>query len=173
VPDGSLEIWAGSIAVHLFEVAFLERLAATGSMLPYHRAIKKVPYLDEKGQIVQPQEPNAVKFEMFVFDALPLARKALAVETNRREEFEPLKNAEGENSPATVRQAMSDLFAGWLEQAGAAVAKGPNGSAAVPIEISPLFALDAEELRARVRRTQPVTGPLHLDATGTAAPRSS
>jgi UDP-N-acetylglucosamine/UDP-N-acetylgalactosamine diphosphorylase len=104
---------------------------------------------------------------MFVFDALPLARQALAVETSRREEFEPLKNAEGENSPATVRQALSDLFAGWLEQAGIAVARRPDGTAAVPIEISPLFALDAEELRARLQRGEPVTGPLLLEGVST------
>jgi UDP-N-acetylglucosamine/UDP-N-acetylgalactosamine diphosphorylase len=97
---------------------------------------------------------------------LPLARKALAVETSRREEFEPLKNAEGENSPATVRQAMSNLYADWLNQAGIAVARRPDGSAAIPIEISPLFALDAEELRAKLQRLETVATPLLLESAG-------
>ena len=162
-PDGDLEIWAGSIAVHLFDVAFLQRLAGAGAMLPYHRALRKVPCLDAGGRPVWPDAPNAVKFEMFVFDALPLAHRTLVVETSRREEFEPLKNAAGENSPATVRQAMSDLYAGWLNRAGVEVIRRADGSAAVAIEIGPLLALDAEELRARRPRTGPVACPLVLD----------
>ncbi|HUT10648.1 MAG TPA: UDPGP type 1 family protein [Thermoguttaceae bacterium] len=161
--DGSLEIWAGNIAVHVFNLSFLQRLAANGSMLPFHRAIKKVPYLDERGRLVRPAENNAVKFEMFVFDALPLARKALVVETDRREEFEPLKNATGENSPQTVRQVMSSVFAGWLRRAGIEVSTREDGSAAFPLEISPLLALDAEELRTRLPRHPPVDEALLLD----------
>ncbi len=162
-PDGGLEIWAGSIAVHLFDVAFLQRLAGAGAMLPYHRALKKVARLDDGGRPVWPAAPNAVKFELFVFDALPLAQSLLVVETSRPEEFEPLKNAAGENSPATVRQALSDLYAAWLNGAGVEVVRRPDGSAAVAIEIGPLLALDAEELRARRPRTGPVACPLVLD----------
>jgi UDP-N-acetylglucosamine/UDP-N-acetylgalactosamine diphosphorylase len=160
---GGLELWAGSIAVHVFDVAFLGRLAGAGALLPYHRALTKVPCLDDAGRPVWPAEPNAVKFEMFVFDALPLARTALVVETSRREEFEPLKNAAGENSPATVRQALSDLYADWLNGAGIEVVRRPDGSAAVAVEIGPLLALDAEELRARPPRTGPVACPVVLD----------
>lgn len=160
---GELAIRAGSIGVHLFALTFLERLASTGQMLPYHSARKVVPFLDETGATVRPAEPNAVKFEMFVFDALPLARKAVIMETSRREEFEPLKNAEGDNSPVTVRQAMADLFADWLGTAGVNVSRRPNGAAAVAIEISPLYALDAEELRDQVSHLETVTEPLYLD----------
>jgi UDP-N-acetylglucosamine/UDP-N-acetylgalactosamine diphosphorylase len=161
--EGRLEIWAGSIAIHIFNVAFLQRLAAGASMLPFHRALKKVPLLDERGNLVKPDAPNAIKFEMFIFDAIPLANKVLAVECARREEFEPLKNAEGENSPASVRQAMADLFGSWLQQAGVEVPRRPDGAVAVPIEIGPLFALDAEELRASLKKIDDVTGPLLLD----------
>lgn len=162
--DGRLEIWAGSIAIHIFNVEFLRRLASACSLLPFHRAIKKVPYLDDSGELVRPDMPNAMKFEMFVFDAIPLANKVLAVETDRREEFEPLKNAEGENSPESVRQAMSNLFGSWLLQAGVEAPRRADGAVAVPIEISPLFALDAEELRANLKTTDPVTEPLLLEA---------
>ncbi len=161
---GDLELWAGSIAVHVFSLDFLQRLAKGGSVLPYHRAIKRVPFVAANGDSIDPAEPNAIKFEMFVFDALPLARRVLVLETDRAEEFEPLKNAEGENSPATVKQAMSNLFAGWLEQAGLRVARRGDGSAAVPIEISPLVALDAGELRDRLTRTEAGTEPFLLDA---------
>lgn len=162
--DGQLAIWAGSIAIHIFNVEFLARLASTGRMLPYHCAHKKVPCLDDRGELLKPDAPNAIKFELFIFDAVPLARKVLAVETDRREEFEPLKNAEGENSPASVQRAMTDLFGSWLRQAGVEVPRRPDGSVAVPIEISPLFALDAEELRANLRNTEPVTKSLLLEA---------
>jgi UDP-N-acetylglucosamine/UDP-N-acetylgalactosamine diphosphorylase len=161
--DGSLEIWAGSIAVHVFNTTFLERLSGDGLNLPYHRAIKSVPHLDQAGRRVEPAVPNAIKFEMFVFDALPLADKALVMETDRRQEFEPLKNATGDCSPDSVRRAMSNLFAGWLEEAGLQVPYRPDGSVAVPIEIGPLVALDAEELGERLLCRDPVEGPLLLD----------
>lgn len=159
---GELDLWAGSIAIHCFSLAFLRRLAKTGSMLPVHRAVKKVSFVNENGEVVKPPEPNALKFEMFIFDALPLADRVLVVETSRQEEFEPLKNAEGAYSAASVRQAMSNLFARWLNHAGIEVSHQRDGLAAVPIEISPLLATSAEELRARLQRTEPVTAPLYL-----------
>jgi UDP-N-acetylglucosamine/UDP-N-acetylgalactosamine diphosphorylase len=61
-----------------------------------------------------------------------------------------------------VRQAISNLAANWLEKAGVAVPRNPNGDAAVPLEISPLFALDADELAARVDRSLVIQGPLYL-----------
>ena len=149
-PAGGLELWAGSIAIHVFDRAFVERLVTGGATLPYHRAVKKVPFLDDDGRKVSPAEPNAVKFETFIFDALPMANRYAIVETDRAVEFEPLKNATGADSPATVRARMSDLFAGWLENAGATVARGPDGAVPFGIEISPLYAVDAEELRAKV-----------------------
>ena len=90
---------------------------------------------------------NAVKFEQFIFDTLPLARRALVLETGRAAEFEPLKNASGDSSPETVRQRLSDAAADVLEAAGAIVARRPDGSAAVPIELSPLIAADPERAR--------------------------
>ncbi len=160
-PDGGLELWAGSIAIHVFERAFIERLVSEAS-LPYHRAIKKVKFVDEAGNLVDPPSPNAVKFETFIFDALPLAERYAVVETDRAVEFEPLKNATGPDSPATVRQRMSDLFAGWLEGAGASVPRRPDGSVPFGIEISPLFALDAAELKAKIPPGTRIDGPTYL-----------
>ena len=117
-PEGRLELWAGSIAIHVLERSFIERIVGE-HQLPFHRAIKKVTYVNAQGETVKPAEPNAVKFEQFIFDALPLARRWAIVETDRTCEFEPLKNAVGPDSPATVHQRMSDLFGNWLEQAGA------------------------------------------------------
>jgi UDP-N-acetylglucosamine/UDP-N-acetylgalactosamine diphosphorylase len=161
-PDGRLQLWAGSIAIHLFELAFIERLASGEIGLPFHRAIKKVPYVREDGNVVKPESPNAVKFEQFIFDALPLAERWTLVETDRAQEFEPLKNATGPDSPATVRQRMSDNFADWLESAGAKVSRRPDGSVPFGIEISPLLALDAGELKGKVPVGQVVDEPIYL-----------
>jgi UDP-N-acetylglucosamine/UDP-N-acetylgalactosamine diphosphorylase len=160
-PDGNLELWAGSIAIHVLERSFIERLLH-GLNLPFHRAIKKVPYVDDSGNLIDPPAPNAVKFERFIFDALPLARKGTMVETDRVVEFEPLKNATGPDSPATVRQRMSDLHAGWLEHAGAVVPRRSDGSVPFGIEISPLFALDAAELKSKLEPGLVVEGPIYL-----------
>jgi UDP-N-acetylglucosamine/UDP-N-acetylgalactosamine diphosphorylase len=160
-PEGNLELWAGSIAVHIFERAFIERIVGQ-LQLPFHRALKKVPYVDESGALVQPTGPNAMKFERFIFDALPLAERWTMVETDRAVEFEPLKNAMGPDSPATVRQRMSDLFADWLERAGATVPRRANGTVPFGIEISPLFALDDEELRSKLEPGLVVEAPLYL-----------
>lgn len=160
-PDGGLRYWAGSIAVHVLEREFIERLVG-GLNLPFHRALKKVPYIDETGNRAQPAAPNAVKFERFIFDALPLAEHWTLVETDRAVEFEPLKNATGPDSPASVRQRMSDLYAGWLERAGANVPRRSDGTVPFGIEISPLYALDAAELRRKLEPGLNVEGPLYL-----------
>jgi UDP-N-acetylglucosamine/UDP-N-acetylgalactosamine diphosphorylase len=160
-PDGQLELRAGSIAIHVLERAFIERLVGE-QRLPFHRAIKKVPFVDPRGELVKPLEPNAVKFEQFIFDALPRAASWTIVETDRSTEFEPLKNAVGPDSPATVHQRMSDLFGNWLEQAGATVPRRPDGSVAFGLEISPLFALDAQELRSRIEPGLVVERPIYF-----------
>ncbi len=161
-PDGGLQLWAGSIAVHALERSFVERLAGGETKLPFHRAIKKVAHADSNGEVARPDAPNAVKFERFIFDALPLAERYALVETDRSVEFEPLKNATGPDSPATVRQRMSDQFADWLESAGARVERRPDGSVPFGIEISPLYALDASELKSKLAPGLVVEGPLYL-----------
>jgi UDP-N-acetylglucosamine/UDP-N-acetylgalactosamine diphosphorylase len=160
-PEGRLELWAGSIAIHVLERTFIERLVSE-HQLPFHRAIKKVPYVDESGEIIKPSEPNAVKFEQFIFDALPLAERWAIVETDRASEFEPLKNAVGPDSPATVHQRMSDLFGNWLELAGAVVPRRGDGTIPFGIEISPLFALDAQELRSKLEPGMKIERPVYL-----------
>lgn len=147
---GRLRLWAGSPAIHLFDLGFLRRLTRDADQLPWHLARKKVPCLDAGGQPCWPSQENALKFERFIFDVLPLAWRWAVQAIHRRKEFAPLKNETGPDSPLAVQQAMSDLAADWLEQAGAIVPRRPDGSAAVAVEISPLFALDAEELAAKI-----------------------
>jgi UDP-N-acetylglucosamine/UDP-N-acetylgalactosamine diphosphorylase len=147
--DGSLAYSAGSIALHVFRLGFMADLARSAE-LPFHRARKQVPYLDEQGNRIEPVTANAIKFEQFIFDTLPLARRSLVIETSRTAEFEPLKNATGSSSPESVRRRLSDAAADLLEGIGAVVARQTDGSAAVPIELSPLIAADPAALRTRV-----------------------
>lgn len=147
--DGRLRFRAGNIAVHAISLAFAERLAegAEGFGLPFHRARKKVPHVDPAtGDRVEPEAPNAVKFETFVFDAMPLAGRAIVMETSRREEFAPIKNAEGDDSPASSRVAQSERAASWLEARGVRVARDADGRVAASIEIQPRTALCAADL---------------------------
>jgi UDP-N-acetylglucosamine/UDP-N-acetylgalactosamine diphosphorylase len=159
---GRLRIWAGSPAIHYFSVDFLERVTRGHTRMPFHVARKKVPHIDERGNHVEPTKENALKFEMFIFDVLPRADRWTVVETSRREEFVPLKNATGADSPAVVKQAISDRAGDWLTRAGVSVPRRPDGSVAVPLEISPLYALDAEELANKVDRTIKITEPTFL-----------
>lgn len=148
--DGKLWIAAGSPAIHIFDLQFLERMTSQGVRIPFHIARKKVPYLNQQRQRVEPERENALKFERFIFDLLPLADRWVIVETSRSGEFVPLKNATGPDSPETVRQALSNLHAGWLEAAGKQLPHKENGDVGVAVEVSPLFALDAEELARRL-----------------------
>ena len=180
--DGSLSIWAGSIAVHAIDVGLLRRTASAGtgpffgqqsplagepsaenmdlspSGLPFHIARKKVAYIDSAGNRVEPAAPNAIKFERFIFDLMPQARGAIVVEVDPQSAFGPLKNASGakEDTPESVRGQLSALHRGWLRQAGGEVDDN------VPVEISPLYALDAEELRAKVRPGTSIEKPTYF-----------
>ncbi len=145
-PDGSLAFELGSIAIHIISVNFIERLNKHGFVLPLHRAVKKIPYIDEEGRRVEPKEPNGVKLESFVFDALPLAKKSIILQTLRSEEFAPTKNATGVDSAETPRQMMIDRAAAWLESAGVKVPRKPDGLPDCVIEISPGFALTREDV---------------------------
>jgi UDP-N-acetylglucosamine/UDP-N-acetylgalactosamine diphosphorylase len=118
--------------------------------------------LMRRGNPVTPERENALKFELFIFDVLPLAERWTAVETSRREEFAPLKNATGADSPERVQQAISDLAGDWLTQAGVTVPRRPDGSVAVPLEISPLYALDAAELKEKVEPRLRIEGPTYF-----------
>jgi len=144
--DGSLKLWAGNIAVHVFEVAFLERVSRDSGSMPFHIARKAVPHLNEVGALVTPEKPTAIKFERFIFDLMPAARHSLVYEVDQQKSFAPLKNASGAktDSPESVQAQMIALHRGWLESAGVKVDDG------VRVEISPLFALDAAGVAERV-----------------------
>jgi UDP-N-acetylglucosamine/UDP-N-acetylgalactosamine diphosphorylase len=112
---GELVYWAGSIAIHVLEVAFARKVAANANaLLPFHASAKKVPYLDEAGRLVKPAQPNAHKLERFLFDAIRVAERVALLEVRRADEYAPVKNAEGQDSAHTARGALDALVRRWL-----------------------------------------------------------
>lgn len=144
--DGTLVFSSGSIAIHIINVDFVEQLNSRGFALPIHRAVKKIPHLDENGKMLTPQKPNGIKLETFVFDALPLGEKSIILETLRGEEFAPVKNAQGPDSPEVTRRMMINRAAGWLKSAGIDIPTKPDGSVDCEIEIAPSFAIAREDV---------------------------
>lgn len=140
---GELKLWAGNIAVHVFDRTFLESVVASADGLPFHRASKVVPHVDEAGVLVEPQSANAIKFERFVFDLLPLAERAFVVEGDPSQVFAPVKNANGAtvDTPDTAQTALLNLHRAWLRNAGAHV---PDS---LRVEIHPHWALDADDAK--------------------------
>jgi UDP-N-acetylglucosamine/UDP-N-acetylgalactosamine diphosphorylase len=129
---GRLRYLAGSIAIHILDREFVRRMAAgsgagDGPVMPFHRADKKIATIDPDGNPVQPVRQNGAKFEMFVFDALPFARNGLVIETRRADDFSPVKNAEGMDSPRTAREDLLRQYARWLKGVGAWVETVPVG----------------------------------------------
>ena len=154
---GRLRYLAGSIAIHVLDREFVRRLATAGSeaALPFHRADKKIVTIDAAGRPVPPAQPNGVKFEMFVFDALPFARRPLVIETDRADDFSPVKNAAGVDSPQSARADQLRQAARWLRGVGAAIETDPTGLPPIAVEVSPLFGDDAASFAASWARQSP------------------
>ena len=143
--SGNLRFHAGSIAVHLLNRNFIERMAKDNNpecSLSFHIAKKKVPTIDQKGNLVVPEKPNGIKFEQFIFDALPFARNPIIVEVSRKDAFSPIKNAQGIDSPLSSTDDQLRQFARWATAAGVSIPVDDTGLPDFPFEVSPLFACD-------------------------------
>jgi UDP-N-acetylglucosamine/UDP-N-acetylgalactosamine diphosphorylase len=144
--DGQLTYRAGNIAVHAIRRDFIERLTAGGELeLPWHLARKRMKAVDPVSGA--PCEVDGVKFETFVFDALAATTSSVVLEVDRALEFSPVKNAEGSDSPATCRQAMTGMFAAWMTAAGHRLPDA-GGDGTLPIEVDPRVAEDAAQFKA-------------------------
>jgi UDP-N-acetylglucosamine/UDP-N-acetylgalactosamine diphosphorylase len=156
--DGGPVFWAGNTAIHVFDAGFLESMAASNSALPFHVAKKTVAYSDAAGRTIEPAEPNAIKFERFIFDLMPAADRAIVVEVDPAQAFAPVKNAPGApfDTPESAQAQMIALHAGWLRAAGCEVSDD------VAVEISPMFAQNAQELAAQIRTGMAVTAPRYF-----------
>ncbi len=141
--DGGLLYRAGNLAVHVFDLDFAQTMATTD--LPLHMAHKNVQALADG---LTAQRRPGVKFETFVFDALPFADKTVVQLCLREEEFAPVKNRFGLDSIATARRAMTVRARRWLETASPNFCLPTSGS----IEIAPGVALDSRDLQSQCDR---------------------
>lgn len=167
LPDGRLRFHAGSIAVHAFTLEFLARSSVAAEALPLHLAHKAVPFVDDSGRRVTPSAPNAVKFERFIFDLMPLARRVTLVEIDPADGFAPLKNPPGHAADTLdhVRAALDSFARRLLARAGVDVADG------VPVELAPWVAEPADIAAAcapgsRIARPTVIGAPWRAASAG-------
>ncbi len=147
-PDGSFKYRGGSIAIHVFKREFLEE-ESSQAKLPYHLAHKKIPFIDKTGKLTQPAVPNGYKFEMFIFDALKDAERAVIMEVDRTKEFSPVKNKRGIDSAKTARRDLVNYYRYMLEETGVKIPSDFSPDKSL-IEISANFALDVEDLKKKI-----------------------
>lgn len=108
--NGELKYGESNIIVHIFELETMEYISK--NILPYHPAFKKANHLDENGNVVIATEPNAYKFEAFIFDAFEQLDNMSILRVNREEEFAPVKNSDekGLDCPKTARELYKKYF---------------------------------------------------------------
>ena len=102
LPNGDPAYNFGVILNYLFSIDELERIRENS--LPLHVVEKKIPYLDENGNLVKPTEPNGYKFELLVLDMIHEMRDTLPFEVKREYEFAPIKNPTGIDSVESARE---------------------------------------------------------------------
>eukprot|EP00002_Diphylleia_rotans_P036072 TRINITY_DN7923_c0_g1_i1.p1 TRINITY_DN7923_c0_g1~~TRINITY_DN7923_c0_g1_i1.p1 ORF type:complete len:511 (-),score=108.75 TRINITY_DN7923_c0_g1_i1:1606-3138(-) len=156
---GSLVFNAAHICINYFSVDFLKKAAHLAENVMWHHvARKKIPFVNASGLIEKPQANNGIKLEQFIFDMFPHAENLVAFEVPREEDFSPLKNATGEDSPETSRQLLSDLHKRYIVAAGGSF----GGDVTALCEISPLLSYGGEGLE-KIASGQTIQLPCHLD----------
>jgi UDP-N-acetylglucosamine/UDP-N-acetylgalactosamine diphosphorylase len=141
-----LKYRAANIVQHYYSFAFLDTIQEWAHKLPHHVAKKKIPFMNtETGEMTKPDKVNGIKLEQFIFDVFPFVAmdKFACMEVDRKEEFSPLKNAEGEDSPKSSRRDVMEQGARWLKNVGVTVVSETEETG---VEISPLISYGGESL---------------------------
>ena len=100
--DGELKYGEAHIMCNLYTIEAIEKISK--ETLIYHSAFKKNAYIDKEGKEVIPTEPNSFKFESFIFDAFELFDDIAILRGKREDDFAPVKNREGVDSPKTAKE---------------------------------------------------------------------
>lgn len=135
-PEGRLAFRWGNTAIHLLNLDFVERCAKLD--LPYHKAHKKIQSWDV--QIGEEKTALGIKWEQFIFDALPYAKNPLLYEIKRSEEFSPVKNAQGPDSLETCLNDQILRWKSWLKKLKETIDLPVKMFQNSPVEISSFFA---------------------------------
>ena len=96
----------GAILNYLFEVKALERII--DNQMPVHIVEKKIPYMDENGNLVKPEEPNGHKYELLILDMIHDLKSCLPYEVERNKEFAPIKNKTGIDSVESAQALLEE-----------------------------------------------------------------
>ena len=105
---GELLYGDGNFGTYLFNQKVFEKLST--ARLPYHAAFKKSGYLNIDGQFIEPEEPNVFKFETFIFDAFTRYDNMTIMRVKREDEFAPVKNRIGNDSPETAVKLYNEKY---------------------------------------------------------------
>ena len=100
--EGELKYGESHIMCNLYTIEAIEKISK--ETLIYHSAFKKNAYIDEEGKEVIPTEPNSYKFESFIFDAFELFDDIAILRGKREDDFAPVKNKDGVDSPKTAKE---------------------------------------------------------------------
>lgn len=106
--NGELMYGEVNIGTYLYNRSVLENLA--NAKLPYHAAFKKSGYLNANGKFIEPDEPNVFKFETFIFDAFTRYDDMTIMRVKREDEFAPVKNRTGNDSPKTAVKLYNEKY---------------------------------------------------------------
>lgn len=106
--DNEMLFGEAHIMCNLFSLKALEK--ASTAKLEYHVAHKKSKYMDENNNVVVPEKENSYKFEKFIFDAFELFDDITILRGNRENDFAPIKNATGIDSPETAQKLYEQKF---------------------------------------------------------------
>ncbi len=101
---GELAYNYGVILNYLFKVEELDKIVAM--KLPPHVVEKKIPYMDDDGNMINPEEPNGLKYETLILDMIKMLDTCLGYEVVREKEFAPIKNKEGVDSVDSARELL-------------------------------------------------------------------
>lgn len=94
------------IVMYVYDINMLEKIAE--KKLPYHEARKKIPYTLPTGEKIEPKEPNGIKYETFIFDSFNFTDNVSVLRVLREEEFAPVKNKSGEDSPGIAEKLYNE-----------------------------------------------------------------
>ena len=106
--EGELLFGESHIMCNLYSFEALEKISK--EKLPYHSANKKAPYMNEMSEMIKPTKPNAYKYEAFIFDGFAFFDNISILRGRRNEDFAPVKNAEGNDSPATAVELYNNYW---------------------------------------------------------------
>lgn len=137
--QGELIFNIGNVGVHLINREFIQRIN-TSNPLHFYKTKKKVSFVDSNNNIVIPEEPNAIKFEKLIFDALPEAKNVIILEVSRKDEFSPIKNAQGEDSLESFHKDQSRRYLERFKKENISIPYDQEEIPVFNIEVSPLFA---------------------------------